>query len=489
MVEYPAWAPICDLTEADRAAASTELPALSRVWHEQRSELEASGALAEFIRRLNREWAIETGIIERLYSLDRGVTRLLIEQGLDSALIAHGDTDQPAEYVMALIQDQYETVEGLFDFVGGQRPLSTAYIKEMHASLSRRQAEVEAVDQFGRRFPARMLHGEYKRRPNNPTGPDGQVFEYCPPEHVAAEMDRLVELHHHHQATGLPPELSAAWLHHRFTQIHPFQDGNGRVARALASLVFLRAGLFPLVVTRDERGEYLDALSDADRGDLGTLVDLFSRLQRSALVKALGLSAAVRQDRDRVGILVTQLAEEYARRSTARRDSLLELAESLRIVGLARMEALRVSLADAFADVPDAPKVFVDGATNTDQTRRSWHRLQIVESARKLDYWADLRTFAVWVRLVLETPVGRSEILLSIHGLGPSDRGLMAASLTFCRRGAEMDGSHPVLDVHPASDTLFQFNAYDTLPQAEDRFRRWLEGSLVNALEMLRRGE
>jgi len=23
-----------------------------------------------------------------------------------------------------------------------------------------------------------------------------------------------------------PPEIEAAWLHHRFTQIHPFQDGN-----------------------------------------------------------------------------------------------------------------------------------------------------------------------------------------------------------------------------------------------------------------------
>ena len=37
-------------------------------------------------------------------------------------------------------------------------------------------------------------------------------------------------------------EIEATWLHHRFTQIHPFQDGNGRVARALASLVFF-AGL------------------------------------------------------------------------------------------------------------------------------------------------------------------------------------------------------------------------------------------------------
>lgn len=36
-----------------------------------------------------------------------------------------------------------------------------------------------------------------------------------------------------------------------FAQIHPFIDGNGRVARALSSAVFLKAGYLVLVV-RDE---------------------------------------------------------------------------------------------------------------------------------------------------------------------------------------------------------------------------------------------
>jgi len=47
-------------------------------------------------------------------------------------------------------------------------------------------------------------------------------------------MERLLELHQSHMS--VPPEVSAAWLHHRFTQIHPFQDGNGRIARAIADM-------------------------------------------------------------------------------------------------------------------------------------------------------------------------------------------------------------------------------------------------------------
>ena len=122
-----------------------------------------------------------------------------------------------------------------------------------------------------------MIRGDYKKLPNNPLRPDGTIHEYCPPEHVAAEMERLIEMHHSHAA---PPEVEAAWLHHRFTQIHPFQDGKGRIARALATLVFVRAGWFPLVVRNDGREGYLSALEAADAGDLTGLVKYFANLQK-----------------------------------------------------------------------------------------------------------------------------------------------------------------------------------------------------------------
>jgi len=77
---------------------------------------------------------------------------------------------------------------------------------------------------------------------------------------VQAEMDNLVAWHLAHMERGVSPEVEAAWLHHRFTQIHPFQDGNGRVSRALVTYVLMRADLLPLVIDRDRRTEYLDAL-------------------------------------------------------------------------------------------------------------------------------------------------------------------------------------------------------------------------------------
>ncbi|MGL5866870.1 MAG: Fic family protein, partial [Dermatophilaceae bacterium] len=51
-----------------------------------------------------------------------------------------------------------------------------------------------------------------------------------------------------------------------FVRIHPFADGNGRVARALASVFTYRRPGVPLVVFADQKDIYLDALEAADSG-------------------------------------------------------------------------------------------------------------------------------------------------------------------------------------------------------------------------------
>ena len=156
--------------------------------------------LGEFDKRLRREWSIETGIIENVYTLDRGVTRTLIEKGIDAALIPHGASDRDSTLVARIIQDHYDALEGMFDFVGGQRQLSTSNVKELHASLLRNQDTHTVVDQFDRAFDKQLEKGQYKSVPNSPTRSGEFVHEYCPPEHVASEMDRLLLMHAEHEA-------------------------------------------------------------------------------------------------------------------------------------------------------------------------------------------------------------------------------------------------------------------------------------------------
>ena len=284
------WDFIRDYETDPSQLAQVELKYLAAVWQDHRQRLENQDAFIQFNQRLLREWSIETGLIERLYVLDRGVTQLLIERGIDAALIPHGNGQHPAS-VAAMIQDHQAAVESVFRFVKNERPLSTSYVKEMHAVITRNQQRTDAADARGRISQVSLIHGDYKKWPNNPSRPDGSVHQYCPPEHVAAEMDRLIELHHSHVNTA--PEVEAAWLHHRFAQIHPFQDGNGRVARALATLVFVKSGWFPLVVRNKDRERYVDALESADSGDLGELVTYFASLQQDEFVNALTIARDV----------------------------------------------------------------------------------------------------------------------------------------------------------------------------------------------------
>ncbi len=156
--------------------------------------------------------------------------------------------------------------------------------------ITRSQRTATGIDPYGRHVEIDLLRGAYKKRPNNPTRPDGIIHEYCPAEQVTVEMERLIQMHDQYLREGVAPEVLAAWLHHRFVQIHPFQDGNGRVARSLASLVFLREGWFPLVINRDQRDDYLDALGEADQGDLSPLINMFAAAQRQTLLNAIGIA-------------------------------------------------------------------------------------------------------------------------------------------------------------------------------------------------------
>jgi Fic family protein len=486
------WSPIADLTTEERSAISEELPPLADIWKDEQRNLASNAAIKAFNERLQREWAIETGIIERLYSLDRGITQLLIEQGIDASLIPNDATDKPPELVASIIRDQESAVEFLFDLVARRRALTVGFVNELHALMTRHQETTVGVDMLGRQVTVPLERGKFKTWKNNPQRADGTLHEYCPPEHVQSEMERMLQMHREHSKSGVAPEVEAAWLHHRFTQIHPFQDGNGRIARALASLVFISAGWFPLVVTRDDRVKYLDALEEADRGSLSALVDLFAYRQKRAFVAALGVAREVTQEGQRIDQQLSAISEMFARRdeeSRAELDHAKVVARQMWSRAVARFEELAQQL-EAIMQAPDkGRKVFIDKASDEDTDRSKWHRWQIVQAARELGYFAGLRGFACWVRLGVETESGRSEILLSLHEVGPEYRGIIGGSMSFYRKQESAEGERQAVDLQTVSEGLLQLNYRESADVVARRFDRWLDRGLVRALDAWRRSE
>ena len=473
------WHPIEDYEKPPAELADRELHALSAVWQEQRSRLTG---LDDFTERLHREWAIETGLIERLYTLDRGVAELLIERGLNAALIPHRSVAD-AERTMRMIGDQKEAIESVFSFVKQERVLSMGYIRELHALFTRHQPFTDARDQFGQVVRISIDPGVYKERPNNPTRPDGTLHHYCPPVHVAAEMDRLLELHDAHRSQKVAPEVEAAWLHHRFVQIHPFTDGNGRVARALATLIFIRSGWLPLVVRDRRRGEYIDALECADGGDLKPLVAFFSSLQRRELVHALGIAREVERSH-RVEARLQSIGRRLAMRRGALEkewNAAVSRARCLHRLARGRLEEVRARLEEMSRDGGFSEfGLFVDDAGD-DDARGHYFRHQIVSSASVLRYFANTSHYRSWVRLVIKDG-SQSTLLIAFHCLGHEFRGVLATSATWFRRVPVDDGAVETEGETPVCEEVFQINYKEEAADVEGRFEDWLEAAVARGL-------
>lgn len=487
------WRPIEDLPVGWEDLCANDLSSLSDIWIEEREKLQDSGALKQFNSRLKRQWAIETGIIESLYTIDRGITEILIEKGIEASLIPHGTTDRPVGEIIPIIKDQESVVEGLFDFVANKRQLSMSYVKDVHQALTAHQNTAEAVDSLGHRTQVPLIRGQWKQHPNNPTRADDSIHEYCPPEQVDSEMERLIDMHLHHNENDVAPELEASWLHHRFTQIHPFQDGNGRVARALASVVFIRAKWFPLVlVSSEHRNEYIEALEKADEGDLQFVVSLFARLQKDAFRRALSISDDVIGVKKSVQAAVESVAERLSMRKEekeAERKKVFDLSTGLQQLAFDRLSSLKDDLQSQLHSI--SPETRLTVVHNDEQSKR-WYWNQVVETARAFSYYADMPTYHAWVRLKIEEE-RKTHMVFSFHSLGTKFLGVMAVSAFIEHRAYEKDDKddrESIVNVdgpHTICREIFEFSFNQELEALQERFERWLNEALVNGLDQLKR--
>lgn len=472
------WQRLEDLPANWKSLCREDLRAIRRQWKDDRDLIRDDTKIQKFREEIALRWAIETGIIERLYTVDRGITVQILEAGMEALghFHARGAISKEAR---ALIADQREALEMVMDLVGGTRSLSDSYIKELHHRLTLSQETCEAEDPHGKRIHVPLLKGRWKQQPNNPTRRDGSIHQYCPPEFVQDEIEKLLALHETH--SDVCPEVEAAWLHHRFTQIHPFQDGNGRVARALTAAVFLRADCLVLVVRDEEHKErYLDALEAADRGDLRPLVDLFADIQISDLNEAI---SAVRELRGESMVRVSETIAERAKRRRARsQERAGRVMERLVAVARTRLEEAVGELERAFSN----EGVHLEARVLSDEPdKRDWWTWQIIEAAKEQAYYADLNRSRRWVSLSLKIPEFEERVtrfVISLHAVGrAADLHAAAAFLTWPLGSG--GGSDPGWHCDVIAEPRFRVGVEKArIEDAEDRFRAWLEEVIESGL-------
>lgn len=118
-------------------------------------------------------------------------------------------------------------------------PTSSGYITWLHSEFcSKLPEELLWVENPTTKERLRVVPGEFRGR-------DVQVGRHIPPP-VEALPELLVRMEHAYNPSHLSRAMaivSAAAAHHRLLWIHPFLDGNGRVARLMSHAVLLQTGV------------------------------------------------------------------------------------------------------------------------------------------------------------------------------------------------------------------------------------------------------
>jgi Fic family protein len=211
-----------------------------------------------------RAAAIDTGAIEGLYQVDRAITMSVALQTFAWEL-AIGER---GEGVRQLFEAQLAGYELAIDAVTGKVPLSEAWIRSLHEQICAPQTTYRVFTEMGPQDQA-LPKGRYKEHPNHVRLPDGSYHSHAPVAAVAPEMHRFLEQLRTPAFEEAHPVEQTAYAHYGLTSVHPFADGNGRVARALASVYLYKSLSIPLLIYANQRTAYFDALAAADDGDPG----------------------------------------------------------------------------------------------------------------------------------------------------------------------------------------------------------------------------
>lgn len=106
------------------------------------------------------------------------------------------------------------------------------------------------------------------------------IHRGAPAKKVEPLLKELVQWYNKHKSK-YPPLLLAAIVHNQFENIHPFQDGNGRVGRLLLNYVLLKNNYPPLNMRLENRKEYYKILSIFDKtGNIKPTIRFFIKEYR-----------------------------------------------------------------------------------------------------------------------------------------------------------------------------------------------------------------
>lgn len=199
-----------------------------------------------FLQKLRVRWTHTSTALEG-NTLNEGETLGVLQYGLTIAgkPLAHHNE----------VLGHSRAIELLYRFLGEARPLTETDLHALHTAV---QTSVE-VDYL-------KPVGAWKREPNSTLAKQGGKTvindTYAAPEHVPALMQVWLERFNAcRRDSGVSAVEAYAWSHATFVRIHPYADGNGRLARLIANIPVMEKGSLPILVPAESRLAYIESLA------------------------------------------------------------------------------------------------------------------------------------------------------------------------------------------------------------------------------------
>lgn len=207
-----------------------------------------------FLERIRKELMIEytydSNAIEGS-TLSLHETRMVIEEGVTIG-------EKPLKDVLSA-KNHPEAIDCLVELVQLGTPLTEKVVLTLH-TLVMKDIKDDA--------------GSYR---DHGVRVAGATFQPAKSGDVPRLIKELVDLADRNMEELSPLELAAVF-HHRFVQIHPFSEGNGRTARLIMNLMLMQRGYpFIINITNRDRDKYIRGLREADHGNRAYFVNFIAR--------------------------------------------------------------------------------------------------------------------------------------------------------------------------------------------------------------------
>lgn len=192
-------------------------------------------------------------------TLSLNETRLILNEGITiggKSLREHLD-----------VTNQKEAIEWIEGFIKEKRIITESDILALH------KITLKGISDY--------WAGRYKTSQNRIVG---SKLKTTSPYKVSSEMGNLIYNINKNPEKYNPIEL-AAFAHHELVKIHPFVDGNGRVARILCNLILMNKGYPPIIIRKTERKKYFNCLEKAHFGNFKDFIDFIALRAEESLIR------------------------------------------------------------------------------------------------------------------------------------------------------------------------------------------------------------